>query len=93
LLVTLKSRRFQTEDIVQGIPKIEQLFEARQTQGGVLLSNSVPSRLEKYFISWLTSKKQKKMVLRTALPEGIEICFEKIISRWHLISTIIETQC
>ena len=26
LLITLKSRRLQTEDIVQGIPKIEQLF-------------------------------------------------------------------
>ena len=32
LLVTLKSRRLQTEDIVQGIPKIEQLFEARETR-------------------------------------------------------------
>ena len=34
LLVTLKSSRLQTEDIVQGIPKIEQLFEARESQSG-----------------------------------------------------------
>nr|YP_009106704.1 beta'' subunit of RNA polymerase [Pseudochloris wilhelmii]AIT95531.1 beta'' subunit of RNA polymerase [Pseudochloris wilhelmii] len=32
VILTLKSRQLQTEDIVQGIPKIEQLFEARSTR-------------------------------------------------------------
>ena len=50
LLVTLKSRRLQTEDIVQGIPKIEQLFEARETQGGEILSNNVHILLQNYFV-------------------------------------------
>ena len=51
LLVTLKSRRLQTEDIVQGIPKIEQLFEARETQGGEIMRNNIHVLLRKAFIS------------------------------------------
>ena len=51
LLVTLKYRRLQTEDIVQGIPKIEQLFEARETQGGEILSNNLHILLQKYFVN------------------------------------------
>lgn len=53
LLVTLKSRRLQTEDIVQGIPKIEQLFEARETQGGEILNNNVHILLQNYFVEAL----------------------------------------
>lgn len=53
LLVTLKSRRLQTEDIVQGIPKIEQLFEARETQGGEILSNNVHILLQNFFVEAL----------------------------------------
>jgi hypothetical protein len=53
LLVTLKSRRLQTEDIVQGIPKIEQLFEARETQGGEILTNNVHVLLQNYFVESL----------------------------------------
>ena len=49
LLVTLKSRRLQTEDIVQGIPKIEQLFEARETQGGELIHNNMHMLLHRFF--------------------------------------------
>jgi hypothetical protein len=49
LLITLRSRRLQTEDIVQGIPKIEQLFEARETQGGELLQNNMHMLLSKFF--------------------------------------------
>lgn len=51
LLITLKSRRLQTEDIVQGIPKIEQLFEARETQGGEIMRNNVHVLLRKAFIN------------------------------------------
>jgi hypothetical protein len=50
ILVTLKSRRLQTEDIVQGIPKIEQLFEARESQGGQVLHDTVHSRLRNAFV-------------------------------------------
>ena len=50
LLITLKSRRLQTEDIVQGIPKIEQLFEARESQGGEILSDTVHIRLRNAFV-------------------------------------------
>lgn len=49
LLITLRSRRLQTEDIVQGIPKIEQLFEARETQGGEKIKNSMHDLLEQFF--------------------------------------------
>lgn len=50
LLITLRSRRLQTEDIVQGIPKIEQLFEARETQGGEIIQNNMHTLLNNFFI-------------------------------------------
>ena len=56
LLITLKSRRLQTEDIVQGIPKIEQLFEARETQGGEIITNSAHAKLQIFFRNALQSK-------------------------------------
>ena len=49
LLITLRSRRLQTEDIVQGIPKIEQLFEARETQGGEIIQNNMHTLLTNFF--------------------------------------------
>lgn len=49
LLVTLRSKRLQTEDIVQGIPKIEQLFEARETQGGEIIHNNMHMLLHSFF--------------------------------------------
>lgn len=66
LLVTLKSRRLQTEDIVQGIPKIEQLFEARETQGGEVLSQNVHTQLKTYFLESLQTEK-----LSLAVPQSI----------------------
>jgi hypothetical protein len=66
LLVTLKSRRLQTEDIVQGIPKIEQLFEARETRAGELISNNVHSQLRNYFIEALNLR-----TLELAVQESI----------------------
>lgn len=50
LIITLKSRRLETEDIVQGIPKIEQLFEARESQSGEILSDTVHLRLRSAFV-------------------------------------------
>jgi hypothetical protein len=49
IVLMLKSQRLQTEDIVQGIPKIEQLFEARKTQAGQLVINSIHTKLESIF--------------------------------------------
>ena len=49
LVVTLRSRRLQTEDIVQGIPKIEQLFEARETQGGEVIQKNMHTLLQTFF--------------------------------------------
>ena len=66
LLVTLKSRRLQTEDIVQGIPKIEQLFEARETQGGEVLSQNVHTQLKTFFLESLQIEK-----LSLAVPQSI----------------------
>lgn len=45
LLLTLFYRRLQTGDIIQGIPKIEELFEARSSKFGEPLENSAPVRL------------------------------------------------
>lgn len=50
LVITLKSQRLQTEDIVQGIPKIEQLFEARESQAGQILFDTVHIRLRQAFL-------------------------------------------
>ena len=67
LLVTLKSRRLQTEDIVQGIPKIEQLFEARETKGGEIIANSVHTKLQNFFVDALKSGN-----LSVAVPESVQ---------------------
>lgn len=82
LLVTLKSRRLQTEDIVQGIPKIEQLFEARETQGGEIMRNNVHVLLRKAFISEYD---------RT-FPLNLEYAISKSVSRIQrfLIKNILE---
>ena len=65
LLITLKSRRLQTEDIVQGIPKIEQLFEARETQGGEALVNSTQIQLRRAFTYALRSAPLPVAVLQS----------------------------
>jgi DNA-directed RNA polymerase subunit beta' len=88
LLVTLKSRRLQTEDIVQGIPKIEQLFEARETQGGTIIRNSVHTRLKKYFLSSLKSKKVVDNALHTHLSKAVTDSFNKI--QFFLVQSILQ---
>ena len=88
LLVTLKSRRLQTEDIVQGIPKIEQLFEARETHGGTIIRNSVHNRLKKYFISSLKYKKVSIHNLHTNLSEAVADSLNKI--QFYLVQSILQ---
>ena len=88
LLVTLKSRRLQTEDIVQGIPKIEQLFEARETQGGSLIRNSIHNRLKKYFISSLKSDKFSTNSIHSNLSQALTASLKKI--QFFLVQSILQ---
>nr|YP_009106179.1 beta'' subunit of RNA polymerase [Binuclearia lauterbornii]AIT95045.1 beta'' subunit of RNA polymerase [Binuclearia lauterbornii] len=48
-LVTLFYDQLKTGDIVQGIPKIEELFEARQTKEGAELRENLHSKLKQLF--------------------------------------------
>ena len=48
-ILTLTYQKLVTGDIVQGIPKIEQFFEAPATRDGEPLSNSLQSRLRKTY--------------------------------------------
>ena len=84
LIVTLKSRRLQTEDIVQGIPKIEQLFEARESQSGEVLSDTVHLRLRSAFVSeldllttehWSTAVDKSFLEAQNFLVENIETAY------------------
>ena len=49
LVLRLFYQRLKTGDIIQGIPKIEQLFEARKSNQGALLSGSLHEQLGKIF--------------------------------------------
>ncbi len=49
LVLSLFYQRLKTGDIVQGIPKIEQLFEARKTNQGEILAGSLHEKLESIF--------------------------------------------
>ena len=88
LLMTLKSQRLQTEDIVQGIPKIEQLFEARETQGGTILPNSVHTRLKTFFISSLKTKTLACNNIHENLSKAITDSFTKI--QFFLVQSILQ---
>ncbi len=54
LVVRLFYQRLQTGDIVQGIPKIEQLFEARQTNQGEYLFGGLHDQLAKIYFYYET---------------------------------------
>lgn len=79
LLITLRSRRLQTEDIVQGIPKIEQLFEARETQGGEIIQNNMHTLLNNFF----TRAKQVKPI-----PEAVQVTLSYI--QKYLVDNILD---
>lgn len=94
ILMTLKSRRLQTEDIVQGIPKIEQLFEARESQGGQVLPDSVHSRLRNAFVRELEhptylfsgteykSSEQRAIAVETSFLEAQHFLVENIVDAY-----------
>ena len=58
-LLTILYQRLKTGDIVQGIPKIEQLFEARQTKDGQPLPNNLADKLDEFFCYYKTKSKTR----------------------------------
>nr|ASN77450.1 RNA polymerase b'-subunit [Pedinophyceae sp. YPF-701] len=50
-LLTLFYQRLQSGDIVQGIPKIEEFFEARHTKQGEYLPNNLHEQLQRSFLA------------------------------------------
>nr|YP_009472464.1 RNA polymerase b-subunit [Bryopsis sp. HV04063]ARO74068.1 RNA polymerase b-subunit [Bryopsis sp. HV04063] len=67
-IFTMFYTHFKTGDIVQGIPKIEEFFEARQTRGGNPLFENLHLRLQylynKYKIQYNYYKAVKKSLLK-----------------------------
>ena len=89
ILMTLKSRRLQTEDIVQGIPKIEQLFEARESQGGQILQDTVHNRLRNAFVrelerslTGIRSLEHRAMAVETSFLEAQCFLVENIVEAY-----------
>jgi hypothetical protein len=84
LLITLKSRRLQTEDIVQGIPKIEQLFEARERQGGEVLFDTVHIRLRNAFLRELGSLEEDhwSIAVEKSFLEAQQFLVENIVEAY-----------
>ena len=92
LLITLKSRRLQTEDIVQGIPKIEQLFEARESQGGEIIPGTVHSHLKNSFIRELESASSKFLAQKqTSIEQRHQAVQKSMLEAQHfLVENIID---
>nr|BBQ09618.1 RNA polymerase beta'' subunit [Volvocales sp. NrCl902] len=51
-VITLTYQRLKTGDIVQGIPKVEQLFEARTTKSGQTFIENIPHLLNSIFMHY-----------------------------------------
>lgn len=75
-LVTLSYQRLITGDIVQGIPKVEQLFEgqARDKETGIKLAHLLARRF-----LMLRTRKEKRMSARQAFNDCVRIFQHKII--------------
>jgi RNA polymerase Rpb1, domain 5/RNA polymerase Rpb1, domain 4 len=73
-LLTLKYKRLITGDIVQGIPKIEQFFEAPVTKDGEPLLNSLGIKLEQAF-----NRFKKNFSLPLAVRESISSIQEFVV--------------
>lgn len=56
-LITLPVQRLKAGDIVQGIPKIEQYFEARKSKAGRFYRDSIPSLMNAIFNHYLNRLK------------------------------------
>jgi DNA-directed RNA polymerase beta' subunit len=73
-LFTLSYKRLKTEDIVQGIPKIEQIFEARQSSTGGIIQESLQDKLDCIF-----SVYKDQMSLDKAVRKSLEWLQEIIV--------------
>jgi hypothetical protein len=73
-LLTLTYKRLITGDIVQGIPKIEQFFEAPLTKDGEPLLNSLGAKLRHSF-----SRFRKHLALPLAVRESISFIQEFVV--------------
>lgn len=65
-IITLPYQRLKTGDIIQGIPKVEQFFEARTTKAGKLFRDSIPNLLKGLFKHY-----KKKLPLQKAVRQSL----------------------
>ena len=77
LFLACHIKRLVTGDIVQGIPKIEQLFEARETEGGQPLLSSLHSELEAIFLSY-SAQLGLKLAVRESFKEIQQIIVDRV---------------
>uniref|UniRef100_A0AB39U3S0 DNA-directed RNA polymerase n=1 Tax=Borodinellopsis insignis TaxID=3229915 RepID=A0AB39U3S0_9CHLO len=68
-VITLSYQKLKTGDIIQGIPKVEQFFEARTTKRGRLFRDSLPNLLKSLF---------KRYKAKLPLDQAVRQSFYKI---------------
>ena len=68
-VITLAYSQLKTGDIIQGIPKVEQFFEARTTKRGRLFRDSLPNLLKGLF---------KRYIAKLPLDKAVRQSFYKI---------------
>ncbi len=79
-VITLSYERLKTGDIIQGIPKVEQFFEARTTKRGRLFRDSLPSLLKALF-----KRYQSKMPLELAVRQSFYKIQQIIVDGVHRV--------
>ena len=81
-LLTFFYQRLKTGDIVQGIPKIEQLFEARRTKEGEILPNNLLDKLDRFFNYYKQQLNQTEAVRKSF--QKIQLILVENIQRVYL---------
>ena len=77
-LLTLFYQRIKTGDIVQGIPKIEQLFEARQTKEGEIIPNNSAEKLYRFYTRFKQELNFKHYRHKTNNEKAVRLSLHKI---------------
>jgi hypothetical protein len=77
-VITLSYQKLKTGDIVQGIPKVEQFFEARTTKRGRLFRDSVPSLLQALFNRY-KSKMSQELAVRQSFYKIQQIIVDGVL--------------
>ena len=77
-LLTLFYQRLKTGDIVQGIPKIEQLFEARQIKEGEIIPNNSAEKLDRFFQHFKQELNFKHYRHKTNNEQAVRLSLHKI---------------